>query len=73
MKLIDIQRRLGCSIHLAADVQAILAEERTNSQTARILCRSALAELSNAIAFENVDHPAIEAAAEHLRNTLAMM
>jgi hypothetical protein len=70
MTLQEIQRKLGCSLTIAMEVQKMLIDEQTLAQTARILCSSALSELNDAMACGNVSHPKIEAAAEYLRSAL---
>ncbi len=73
MKLQDIQRRIGCSLNMAIVVQELVKGELAVNQTSRILCRSALAELNDALACGNVAHPKIDAAARYLRDALDLM
>lgn len=77
MKLAEIQRRLGCSLHLAVDVQALITEARQeyqsqNNRLREIIitqCRPALSEI-NACLTSNYQHPTLDAAAEYLRVAL---
>ena len=73
MKLQDIQRKLGCNLRMALEVQTMIMSVSTCDQTARVLCRSALAELNDALACGNVAHPKIDAAARYLRDALDLM